>query len=332
MKNARTRDKETQQVTGIIRAAAVTEATRYAQIYECPETGCECRVHWRRAVRGEENTVFVAAPTFVKNPSSSHREGCHRDYERIARENHEYVSFKDGKFQARILFPLGAAKPDLLPAAGWLRDEQIKAAHNRTDIKPFGTLKELAAFVEKAFGSLESDLTEDLVLYYQGRSLSWDKVFIPSTGYDELYRRGLKEYSNGMRQAAFTVVKPHHEIDRSGKRGLRRFACEEQYVKIDGKIQRIQPVAVLDETGSSSLFNKVVEAAKNEKPLLIAARPYVPHEIRYGRAQVSLLIKEDGQLTNVKDHYWRWTPGPIRQMDLFPQKDTPKTTPPSLTR
>ncbi|PZO85396.1 MAG: hypothetical protein DI626_07495, partial [Micavibrio aeruginosavorus] len=257
-----------------MRAEAVTEETRRAYDFQCIEDQCSCSMHWRRAVYAKGN-ADPRPPTFAKNRSSDHKLNCPGDVERIMHQNIDYVTIKDGRVNVRINFPMGGAASDRFPAKGYLSEQMKQAAENQKIIKPFSSIGKLSDFIEKVFGSLDSESAAEVVVNYQGKSAEWGKLFKGSNMYEMLYHRArnLKQTESGhVTSPIFTVVKPLHEMGRN-EQGKRRFACEDQLVHIGGRTQKITPTIVCDK-GEPMLAKTVAEHAKNQTPLIVCARPF----------------------------------------------------------
>lgn len=309
------------QLVTLMHAEAVTEETRRAYDYECIETGCRCRMHWRRAVLAKGNTDPRPA-TFAKNKSSSHLDSCPRDIDRILHENIDYVTVKDGEIHVRINFPLGAAPVDRYPQRGWLSEQMMKAAENQKTIKPYPHIKDLVKFIEKNFQTLDSEAAGDIVVNYQGKSVEWRKLFKGSDRYNKLFARALnyKEDENGRTTSPIvTIVRPVKELEMN-KSGKPRFECEEQHVKIDGRKQKIVPVLVCD-PHERALAGTIKEIMKQGGTMIVASRPFYPGPnsipSRFSEQRISLLVYKMEQIAPVSNTYWKVTHKPSNQADLF---------------
>jgi hypothetical protein len=321
MKRVKALDKTDGTLVGFLEAASVTEETRRAYEYECRFDACSCKMHWRRAVHGKGNTEPLP-PTFVKNPSSAHRSGCPGDIESIHRENVEYTTIKNGQIHIRVNFPLGSARVDRYPQRGYLTDAQLKAARDQREVQPFGSLGALAKFLEKNFGDLETEAAADVVVHYQGREVEWGKLFKGSNLYDRLYLRSQNHKHSDQGKDTppiVTVVRPISELEPTDK-GNRRFECEEQKVKIDGRKCRVVPVIVCDH------HNKLVAVAVEEHmekgaEMLVSARPFHPglmsKPAQFGELRVSMFIHTPEQIALTAPKYWHPAQPPSAQMDLF---------------
>lgn len=318
MKRARAFDPDTGEFVGFKRASALTEASRYAFQYKCCEEGCNCSVHWRKTVHAKENTDIRLA-TFVKNPSSPHNEGCHQDYERIAREHSSYTYFKDGAFHVRVNFPLGAAKVDLNPMRGYLKDEQIAAANNKKNITPFSSLTDLTAFVEKVLGPLDSEDLPDLTLHYQGRTASFADKVIGNLNYKKLYEVSVDYHKGDVTPVAMTIVKPDHEISPNDK-GKRRFVCTAQEAIVEGRKHAVKPVIVCfneDESVADTIENAMIKG----ETLSVITRPFSNgYRFRTAVTQVYLNVRKPEQVAAIADSYWRVIEPPQLRMNF----DTPQ--------
>jgi hypothetical protein len=310
------------ELKSLIRAEAVTEDTRRAFDFRCIENGCDCSMHWRKAVYAKGNTDPIA-PTFVKNKSSSHMEGCAGDLERIVRENIEYTTIKNGQVHVRLNFPLGSAPVDRFPLRGWLTEQQLKAAENRKDIKPYSSLKDLVKFLEKNFYKIDSDAAAEVVVNYQGKSIEWGKLFKGSDQYDKLFYRATKDKASpdDPTQPIVTIVRPLKEIDRN-KGGKARFECEEQHVKILGRKQKVVPVIVCD--GHDHLLEqKMRNALQNNSTMIVTSRPFYPGSesmpSRFGTQRISLFVHKTEQVEPVASSYWKVSHKPENQLKLFPE-------------
>lgn len=322
MRRVRAHDKKDGQLIALVHAREINEGTRYAHDYKCQYTGCDCTMHWRKAVYAKGNTDPIPA-TFAKNKSSQHRGNCPGDYERIWRENIEYTSLKGGQIHVRINFPLGSSKQDRYPARGYLTEQQLTAAHNAKEIKPYSTMKDLIKFLEKNFETIDSTGAGDVVVNYQGHQTEWRKLFKGSDQYKELFirARNYTEEADGSRTpSVVTIVNPTHEISKN-KNGKRRFDCEPQDVIINGRKQRVTPVICCD--GDPTLAAKVIEAIQNRTPMAIAARPFTPGfdsmPSRFGNQRITLTVHLPAQLESVASPYWKLSHKPENQLALFPQ-------------
>ncbi len=323
MKRVKGLDKESGTLVGMVHAASVTEGSRYAYKYGCVYDDCGCTFHWRRAVQAKGNTDPIPA-TFVKNRSSSHKDGCPADFEAIHRENSEYTTLKDGAIHVRVNFPLGSAPVDRFPKRGYLSEELLKAALNQKDIQPFGSLKELVKFIDKNFGGIESDAAAEIMVNYQGRAVEWGKLYKGSDRYEKLYARSrdFKYQDEGKdTPPIITVVRPVTDLGISEK-GHRKFGCEEQRVKIEGRWQRVIPVIVCDKF-NTDLAHAIEKNIEDNETMLIAARPFHPgmrsKPAQFGELRVSMFIHNASQLTVADPSLWRVPSyGLAKQMDLFP--------------
>lgn len=322
MKKAKAIDKKTGLLVGLMSAASLTEEQRYAYDYRCPDAACDCKVHWRRTTEAKENTEIRPA-TWVKNPSSKHVEGCFHDYERIASETQEYTYFVNGQFHVRINFPVGAARQDTYPLrAGYLTEQQLRAAENSKQITPFGSLKDLIKFVEKNLGPIDGETLPDLVMHYQGKEAHFSDKIIGSLDYARLYEASLPAAGHTETASALTIVKLDHEIDKN-KHGKHRFICVPQEVKIDGRKHHIAPVIVCP-SFEPAFVDAMKEAAKNGQVMAVMARPF-SQGINFSRpfTPVYLTIAKDRQVAPVSDNYWKLPPVPYmkdfkrRQYDIF---------------
>lgn len=306
-----------ERLTGFLRlghAYSITEESRRAFDFGCRNPACGCTYHWRKAVHGKENTDF-RAETFAKNPSSSHVEGCHFDYERIARENHEYVFLKDGLFHLRVLFPLGGARVDRYPMRGYLTREQIRSAAENSDKKGVSSLHEMTRFIEKNFGSLESPALEDLVLYYQGQSMPWHDVFIPSDEYGRFFHDAAQKDENGNSPPRLIAVRVRHENGVTSK-GHPKFVCEVQKDRENGCPSGVRPIVSVDHYESGAVA-AMREAAESDRVVLIGSRPFSPVN-NYAVKNVYLHVHQASQISGLSDDYWHLENTPKGQKLLFP--------------
>lgn len=307
----------------IMRAEAVTEETRHAYEWRCIEGGCDCTLHWRRAVHAKSNTD-VRDATFAKNRSSSHKAGCVRDFSRILHENIDYVTVKNGQIHVRVNFPLGSSNIDRFPQRGYLSQELKKAAEYQKDVKPYSSIKDLAAFMEANLGGLDTEAAGEVVVSYQGQEVEWEKLFKPSDAYDKLYVRATN-HKNGKEGSTtspiITIVRPVREISPN-EQGKRRFACEEQQVKIQGisKRQKVIPVIVCDDH-DPMVAKQLEKMVRDNATMIVSARPFHPgHQsiaVRYGEQRVSLLVHKLEQIAPVDPKYWKLSYKAGVQLDLF---------------
>lgn len=315
MKRAKVTDGQG-QITGIFVAAALGEENRREHEYLCPEVGCSCKVHWRKATRINGNTE-TRPPVFVKNPSSFHKINCPQDYERIARENHHYTTLIDGQFHVKVNFPLGGDGADRRPSA-YLSEAALKDAEKTRHIRPFSSAYDLTRFIHQKLGGLSGDQASDLHLHYQGKSAPWSRVFIPSTEYQRLYARGISNFNTkeipGRSQSAITIVKIEREIEPNDK-GKRRFICSSQTIVENGKNVEASPVVVINGKGDA-LPNKLEWAAKEGLPVAIASKPFCTGA-RYGKTDIYLSIHDVSQISQVAETYWQQKYRPMKQLSLF---------------
>ncbi|MFA5592976.1 MAG: hypothetical protein WC989_06660 [Micavibrio sp.] len=314
MRRAKAYDKQSREFIGFKHADGFNEAVRYAYDLRCPEQGCDCSVHWRKQVHAKENTDIRPA-TFVKNRSSSHAAGCFQDYERIARENSAYTFFKDGAFHVRINFPLGTSNRDRFPMRGYLTEQQIAAANDRKDIKPFSTLKELVRFIEKNLGELDGPDLPDLVMNYQGHKAKFDGKMIGNMAYAKLYGITTLEDRHKNTAVTLSIVRPAHEIKRN-ENGKRRFVCASQPVEIFKRAHRISPVIVAYD---DAIAEDIAAAAKKKEILCVVTRPFSPGwKPGHRETSVYLNVAQAAQYTRIDEKYWRKP-----QLELFPERDLP---------
>lgn len=305
----------------IMAAAAVTEATRHAYEWRCIEGGCDCTLHWRRAVHAKSNTD-IRDPTFAKNPSSVHKEGCVRDYSRILHENIDYVTVKNGQIHVRINFPLGSSGIDRFPQRGYLSAEMKRAAENQKDIKPYASIRELAAFMEENLGGMDTEAAGEVVVGYQGKDVEWEKLFKPSDAYEKLYARAINRKGvNEQTSPIITIVRPIKEISPN-KNEKRRFECEFQQVKIYGKTkrQKVIPVIVCDDH-DPVVAERVMKMMLDGTTMVVAARPFYPKDppvtTCFGEQRIRLLVHKVEQIAPVDSKYWKPSYQPAVQLDLF---------------
>lgn len=316
MKKARAHDLNTQEFLRTYYASEMSEDLRYAHHYQCPEPRCSCTVHWRKAHSINENTE-TRHPVFAKNPSSDHIAGCFYDFKRIAEERQDYTYLRDDQFHVRLNFPVGTSRSDTFPMRGYLTAQQTQAAQHTKTIKPFNSLTDLVKFVENNLGELDREDLPDLVLHYQGRTALFQDKFIGNREYDRLHGISLMRKDKADAPSAFAVVKPTHEIEPNAK-GKRRFACETQEVKINGRKHFIQPILVS--------FNEdyIVESAlrfasQKEKVLGVIARPFAnSNQFNRSETQIYMNIGRSAQMTELPAKYWRMPTVPLKaQLDIF---------------
>lgn len=325
MKRVIALDKENGTPVGLINAGSVTEATRRAFSYQCPHTGCDASFHWVKAYNTHGNTESRDA-TFAKDPGSAHRGGCPADLadEFNAHEPIDYISEVGGTTHVRINFPLGSAKVDKFPQRGYLSEQLLAAAQEQKIIQPFSSLSKLTRYLEERFGSLESEAASNVVVHYQGREIEWGKLFKGSDRYDKLYWRTQNhKYSDDGKDTPpiITVVRPVKELEPTEK-GNRRFGCESQKVKIDGRQQTITPVIVCDHY-NPRLAAQIEGSMMQEETMIVSARPFHPgmrsKPTQFGELRISMFIHRDAQIGIVDEKYWH--PGlTAAQLDLFSKR------------
>ncbi len=302
----------------VVRAGDVPESERHRHEFKCLDPGCDAHFHLVKSHRRKENTEKIEA-TFARNAGSTHRDGCDYDYETIAKK-HRYQSFiKDGKFYLRINFPVGGKYSDRHPERGGLTRTQRSAAERNTDKKPVASMEALTKFLEKEFGSLQSESLENLVLDYQGKSYPWPEVFTNADNYERLHAEAAKQDE---RKGLLVAVEPLRETSRNGK-DKRRFLCEPQDVVINMQHQVIQPVIVCENDDLA----KKIEAGQ---ALLLAARPFVSAEALSRpptpgqKLYVSLYVHDAAQMAPVRDTVLHrpllMAPVTAHQLDLFEAK------------
>src|SRR6185295_4622005 len=249
----------------VVHAREVPPAERRQHHFMCLDENCGAQFHLVRRHRRKENTE-VEAPTFARNPSSKHREGCKYDFEYIA-SHHQYQSFVQGdKLHLRINFPLGGCTSDRHPEQGGLSQAQRAAADRNTDKKPVASLQVLARFLEKQFGNLQSDALENLVLDYQGISYAWENVFTDADSYARLYTEAAREEND--KKGLLIAVRPSHETSRN-RNDKRRFLCEPQNVIIGGRRETIRPVIVCEN-------DAIADQVRLGRTMMVATKPYIP--------------------------------------------------------
>jgi hypothetical protein len=284
----------------VVHAGDMPEAERHRHHFKCLNDKCSAAFHLVRGHRRKENTETVDA-TFARNPGSKHSGGCQYDFESIASHN-QYQSFvQDDKLFLRINFPLGGRYVDRHPERGGLTREQRAAADRKTGKKPVAALAVLTHFLEKQFGSLQSEALEDLVLDYQGRSYPWPDVFTDADSYARLHSEAAKDELE--KKGLLVAVKPLHEASLSGK-GKRRFLCESQMVTIGGRREIIRPVIVCEN-------DEVANEIRKGRTMLVASRPFIPDHVLSqdlpadSKVHVTLYVHDKGQIAPVPESTWR---------------------------
>jgi hypothetical protein len=280
-----------------VRASDLPESERHRHNFKCLDPDCGASFHLVKGHRRKENTEVVE-PTFARNPGSRHRDGCRFDFDAIAHQ-HRYQTFvRDDKLFLRINFPLGGMASDRHPDyPGLLSGAQKRAADQNTDKKPVASLQALARFLEKEFGTLQSDALEDLVLDYQGRPYPWAEAFTDADAYDRLYREGMKP--EGQRNGLLVAVRPVQAAGFNAN-GKPKFLCEPHDVIINGLDEAIRPIIVCEN-------DEIAREITLGQPLLIATRPHlsafaqarelVPND----RIGVTLYVHDRSQIAAVPD-------------------------------
>lgn len=302
----------------VVRAGDVPESERHKHDFKCLDPNCEAHFHLVKSHRRKENTEKIEA-TFARNAGSKHKDGCDYDYETIAKK-HRYQSFvRDGKFYLRVNFPLGGKYSDRHPERGGLTRTQRAAAERNTDKKPVASMEALTKFLEKEFGSLQSESLENLVLDYQGKSYPWPEVFTNADNYERLHTEAAKQDE---RNALLTTVVPARAGSENSK-GKSRILCEPQDVELNGQHQLIQPVLVCETT---ELARKI----RMGQALLVATRPYVSPEALSKppepgqKLNIYLYIHEAAQIAPVRGAVLHkpllMATRTSRQLDLFEAK------------
>ncbi|PZQ46263.1 MAG: hypothetical protein DI551_05415 [Micavibrio aeruginosavorus] len=322
-KRVKALDKETGALVSILKAAAVTEGSRYAYEYECRHNGCHCKFHWRKAVHHKGN-IEIDAPTFVKNPGSEahpneHMQNCPGDIKFIQQKNSDYTTIKDGRIHVRVNFPLGSSKADRYPERGYLTLVQVEAARGEyANVKPFSTLADLTKFIEQNFESLESDEAEEIAVVYQGKPTNLHNLYHGPQHYEDLFYASQMTSSIGdlkTTRSVFAAVKPIKEISRNDK-GRARFECEGRDIKIDGRKRHVTPVIVC-EKDRPEMEQALRQHLQSRTPLLIAARPFNSSMLPTGEYRVSLFVHSPAQIAPLSEKYWHKTPTPPQQLDFF---------------
>lgn len=310
MRRVRAFNKETGEFIKNVHASGMNEQTRHAHDYCCLDPSCGAQFHWVKAHSKHENTVWVP-DTFARNPGSSHKAGCHYDYEYKHKHNEGLTFFEGGLFHLRINFSLGASWADKHPVRGDLSTAQQRVARNRSRFKGVQDIGQLVKFIEKEFGSLESPALENLVLHYQGQDYPWRDVFVKSESYTRSFNEAAQS-TQGRRAKNLTIMKPVREIEPN-RNGKRRFECEQQYAHTGKKHEFLTPVIVCD---TASAADMVAHAMQREKIMLAAASPFIPQktleEPRRKGISCYYNIFNHSQIAEVGNRYWRYHPA--RQM------------------
>ena len=236
------------------------------------------------------------------------------------------MTVKNGQIHVRINFPLGSSSTDRFPPRGHLSAEMKRAAENQKEIKPYTSIKALAAFMEANLGGLDTDAAAEVVVGYQGKQVEWEKLFKPSDAYEKLYARavnhkGITENTSPI----LTIVRPIREISPN-EHGKRRFECEMQQVKIQGmsKRQKVIPVIVCDDH-DPAVAKRIDKMMQDSVTIIVSARPFHPGPrsmaSRFGEQRISLLIHKIEQIAAVDAKYWKPNYQPAVQLDLFARPD-----------
>ena len=306
MKRVRAFDRKNGEYAGIKHAEEITPPLRYAFRFACLSEDCEKTYHWRNKQRREGNAVR-ARETFVENHKSEHKPGCRYDFEKIASRHRDVAFYQNGAFHLRVNFPLGGARADIDTPYRRLTPAYITAVSNKdAPMKPgLSSLPNLTAFLEKEFGSLEAEQTDILKLQYQGRDYLWNRMFVPSDGYEGLLRVPMEAISH-LTESRLAVVKILHESEPNAK-GKRRFSCQAQDAKLDGRIRSVRPTIVCE---NDDLASTCSEMMLRDQAVVVAARPYTQEAgYRWREIPVALYIRETSQLAQVSaDKYWRARP------------------------
>ena len=299
MRRVRAYDRRADKDYGIISAEQIREETRRAYAYYCLNTACGCRYHWRRAVHKHENTEMLP-PTFVKNPSSSHIQGCRFDFARIQRENHHYTFLdSQGDLHIRINFPIGGSPRDIDPGSGQLSADRLHAARCEDHFTGVADMKALVGMIEHNFGVLDDTSLDNLYIHYQGASYRWPRLFVDSDEYDVLAKAGQERGNDGLTPPRLCVVAPSHEI-KPNKNGHYRFACTTRPIH---RAFQVQPVLAVHKD-TSALYAEVQAAMQDGRPLLVAGRPFSAPQ-RGSRHNCYLFIRQASQVTPIATDYWK---------------------------
>lgn len=310
---------------GVISSKEVSEETRYAKQYCCLDPECGAKFHWKKSYKRDENTREVD-PTFARNPSSEHREGCAYDYEAIASYRSDVSFMKEGKYFLRINFPMGSHFTDKNPRHGRFTRIQREAAIGNTGKKSVGSLEVMVKFLEDQFGSLEHPALDNLYLDYQGRSYPWSEVITEPDNYKRIYDAATA--IDEKESSILAVVSPIYAIDRN-RAGKARFQCAYQFATAAGHRVRLAPVLVAENDEIAAKIRSNMRGT-----FLVSARPFVPDFIQNrigtpdnkGRnTQAYLHIIDQKQITPIDDSYWK-EPKPAQMtLDLdFPAQPASK--------
>lgn len=290
---------------GVMDSFSVGDETRRDHHFKCLDPECNAKFHWIKGYKRDENTKEVD-PTFGRNPSSKHREGCKYDYEVIASRNSAVSFYKDGKYFLRVNFPMGGSWSDLNPRRGRLTRIQRQTAEDNTGKKSVSSIAQAINFLNEQFGSLDHPALEDLYLDYQGRSYAWKDVFVTHDDYTKIFNAAVT--NEDVQKSIVATLMPNHQISDNNN-GKKRFQCTFQYASVGGRAIRIAPVLVCEDDRIAA------EIGDNLKQATLAvSRPFIPRNIQEqvlrgewrGKAvPVYMYLAKDSQITTIDNAYWR---------------------------
>lgn len=320
MQTVRAVHKGTGEVISRFSATEVTNQTRRSLAdlwnYTCLNDACPATFHWRQSYRADGNRHLIPA-TFAKNPSTKHQIGCKYDYSAFAEKHRDAVSIEDGRIHIRVNFPLGAAEKDVAPGTPNLRHYFNRISHRDASIKktPIKSLRNLVDFIEKNLGSLEDVAMNDVDLDYQGRVVSWNKLFVASDDYKKLYDAAYDKKNREDSNPVLCVIKPTHSVSRNAK-GRPRFACEAQYARPHDRYLMVQPILVCRDDEMGAHIEKII---RKNGSLLIAARPFpAVTTVNQNTPPVYLMALNNAQLAQVDTQtYWRLVSGTRHQTSFI---------------
>ena len=222
--------QERGKAVGILNAREQTPDDRYSHDYRCLNPVCMCTYHWRDEVNSEvsqdtpDTPVYKRArrpATYVKDPSSSHVDGCGYDYKSVEQQNDNVFVMND---QLAIMVNF---KLDTPVDQGWgdfpdpLSPQMARAISGRKG-KGFENLQQVTAFLYKNFGSIDDPGIDDVVLVTPHNEIvPLSDVLVRETESDPLLIQD-PNHTFGI-----VKMKPEQKIDRSAHATY--FECEPIY-------------------------------------------------------------------------------------------------------
>jgi len=299
----------------ILSAEDVKESERRAYDFRCLNLSCRAEFHYRAKSWPAEATKEREA-TFVRNPSSSHAEGCDYDYENKASRHRDVSFMQGGKFHLRINFPIGSSWTDRHPERGRLTATQRRAAAGNTGKKSVSSMAALVKLLEGEFESLESPALENLVLHYQGRQTDWPSLFKVAGTPARIFKAASSK-STDKTPALLAALRPVSTHTRSPGKEKPRFKCAEMKTQIAGTVVRLRPILVCETAD-------VAAAVETGSTMMVSGRPYIqPRDLeavgRFKNVAMPVYFHLTGrnQMAVVDDKYGRYsTIG--TQTSLFP--------------